>query len=190
MSEQEENNVSKDHYSKDNYFAIIYLKGGCSNGNTEINLEDRSAWMYYIEFPSSRKNIQVTDKSLEHYVLEATTMKSQHRMTLEVMKEAMKEAIKLGINKNKLLFVTDYNDLAKGINSWSKKWQINGFRNSKGKFIVDKDLWKNLIDTYDQNFPNSEVLFLDKGKKENCLQFISGMQIVTDFVNSRTGFNK
>ena len=61
-------------------------------------MEDRSAWMYYIEFPSSRKNIQVTDKSLEHYVLEATTMKSQHRMTLEVMKEAMKEAIKLGIN--------------------------------------------------------------------------------------------
>ena len=80
--------------------------------------------------------------------------------------------------------------MAKGINSWSKKWQINGFRNSKGKFIVDKDLWKSLIDTYDQNFPNSEVLFLDKGKKENCLQFISGMQIVTDFVNSRTGFNK
>ena len=146
--------------------------------------------MYYIEFTSSRKNIQVTDKSLEHYVLEATTMKSQHRMTLEVMKEAMKEAIKLGINKNKLLFVTDYNDLAKGINSWSKKWQINGFRNSKGKFIVDKDLWKNLIDTYDQNFPNSEVLFLDKGKKENWLQFTSGMQIVTDFVNSRTEFNK
>lgn len=190
MTEQEENKELKEKYSKDNYFAIIYLKGGCSNGNSKISSRDTSAWMYYIEFPSSRKNIQVNDKSHGNYVLEATTMKSQNRMTLEVMKEAMKEAINLGINKNKLLFVTDYNDLAKGINTWSKKWLINGFRNSKGNFIVDKDLWKNLIDTYDEKFPNSEVLFLDKGKKENWLQFISGMQIVTDFVNSRTGFNK
>ncbi|KJY65799.1 hypothetical protein JF73_03710 [Lactobacillus helsingborgensis] len=190
MSESEENKKLKEKYSKDNYFAIIYLKGGCSNGNTKISSRDTSAWMYYIEFPSSRKNIQVNDKSHANYVLEATTMKSQNRMTLEVMKEAMKEAINLGINKNKLLFVTDYNDLAKGINSWSKKWLINGFRNSKGNFIVDKDLWKNLIDTYDQNFPNSEVLFLVKGKNTDLPQFKSGMQIVTDFVNSRTEFNK
>lgn len=35
MSEQEENNELKDEYSKDNYFAIIYLKGGCSSGNTK-----------------------------------------------------------------------------------------------------------------------------------------------------------
>lgn len=195
MTESKENKElkeknSKDKYSKDKYFAIIYLKGGCSNGNTEINLEDRSAWMYYIEFISTKKNIQVTDRSLEHYVLEATTMKSQNRMTLEVMKEAMKEAINSKINKNKLLFVTDYRNLAKGINCWKRNWKINNYKTSDNKFIVDKELWKKIIKTYEKHFPQSKVLLITKKNKKYFPQFIDGMQKVTEYVNGKTKFNK
>lgn len=141
MTESKENKELKEKYSKDKYFAVVYLKGDCSNGNIEINLEDRSAWMYYIEFIFTKKTIQVTDRSLEHYVLEATTMKSQNRMTLEVMKEAINSKI----NKNKLLFVTDYRNLAKGINCWKRNWKINNYKNSHNKSISEDQSFFNFL---------------------------------------------
>ena len=174
MSEQEENNVLKDEFSKDNYFAIIYLKGGCSNGNTKVNASDTSAWMYYIEFPSSGKSIFGND-------VIPGKLKSQDTMSVEAFKNALKEICKREENEKHLLFITDYTALYLGI----------------AKSIVnpspydDETFWVNQVKKeYSSHFPNSEALLITKKNKDYYPQFTEGMRKVTEFVNGKTKFNK
>ena len=174
MSEQEENNVSKDHYSKDNYFAIIYLKGGCSNGNTKLNASDTSAWMYYIEFPSSGKSIFGND-------VIPGKLKSQDTMSVEAFKNALKEIHKKKKNEKHLLFITDYTALYLGI--------LGSIVNPSP--YDDKTFWVNQVKKeYSSLFPNSEVLLITKKEKNHYPQFKEGMKKVTEFVNGETKFNK
>ena len=97
MTESKENKELKEKYSKDKYFAVVYLKGGCSNGNTEIDLEDRSAWMYYIEFTSSGESIFGNNVELakSKYVVN-----SQDTMSVEAFTNALDRIIKMKKMKN------------------------------------------------------------------------------------------
>ena len=178
MTESKENKELKEKYSKDKYFAVVYLKGGCSNGNTEIDLEDRSAWMYYIEFTSSGESIFGNNVELakSKYVVN-----SQDTMSVEAFTNALDRIIKMEKNEKHLLIITDYTALYLGIT----------------KSIVDpssyddETFWVNQVKKdYSSLFPHSEVLLITKKEKNDYPQFIEGMQKVTEFVNGETKFKK
>lgn len=166
-----------DRFGSENedFAAIIYVKGGCSNGNSEAKSDDKSAWMYYIKTP---------DKEYEDHSNTELKGFSQNRMTLEAIIQAMTGLINLQIDRHKLLFVTDYNDLFGGITEWGKSWQENRWTRSKNKKIIDLDEWLIIFHAVEDYFSGSKVLFYSKSTPE----FSEGMNQVTEFVNSQTGY--
>lgn len=163
---------------KSDFSAVIYLKGGCSNGNEPAKIVSKSAWMYYIE---------TSDKQYEDYSESVLQGYTQNSMTLEAMIQAMTGAINLNINNKKLLFVTDYGALEGGITSWSEGWISNSWRKSKG-FVEDIPRWKKIIFGVDDYFPKSEILCITKNNHHKYLEYCEGLARVTDFVDSKTEF--
>lgn len=184
MTEQNKYDEAKEQYSKNDFFAVIYLKGGCSNGNEKISLTDSSAWMYYIEITAP--DSKTADKCYEDHFKYKESAYSQNSMTLEAMWQAMNKLCELGINDRQLLFITDYQVLAKGINNWSYNWTDNNFVRKDGSVIEDSGKWQDIIDNFFEKFRNSQIYYLSKKDLKEYPEFEEGMKKVTDFVNSET----
>lgn len=69
---------------------------------------------------------------------------TNNRMELTAVIKAL-EHIEIGVP---IMIHADSEYVIKGITQWSKGWQRNGWVNSMGKPVVNRDLWEHLIKLY------------------------------------------
>ena len=109
---------------------IIYCDGACSGNQFENN---KGGWGAILKFKNHKKEI---------FGGEVNT--SNQRMELKACIEALKNL------KNNHYPIAVYSDSAYLINcmqkKWYKKWQVNGWKNTKKNIVENKDLWEQLIE--------------------------------------------
>ncbi len=111
------------------YDIKIYTDGGCS-GNP-----GPGGWAFIIN--ACGKKIKNSGYSVN------TT---NNRMELTAVIEALKALMVIGeyCNVEGVEIFTDSQYVKNGITSWIKKWEENGWKNSKKESVKNIDLWKSL----------------------------------------------
>jgi len=108
---------------------VVYTDGGC-------NLKKGvGAWAYTIQEPG-KPIVEGAGPMLE------TT---NNRMEMLAVIKAL-EALEIGLP---ILIHCDSEYVIKGVTQWSTNWKRNGWVNSMGKPVVNRDLWEHLLDLYD-----------------------------------------
>jgi ribonuclease HI len=109
---------------------VIYCDGACSGNQYENNI---GGWGAVLIFKNKEKEIFGGEKNT-----------TNQRMELTACIRALEQL------KNKLYPVEIYSDSAYLVNcinqAWYKKWEQNGWKNSKKKLVENKDLWEILLE--------------------------------------------
>ncbi len=139
----------------------VYTDGGCS-GNP-----GPGAWAYIVNgcgkvFKNSGYSEMTTNNRMELLaVIEALK-------AVKIVKEYCNDRVKV---------FTDSEYVRKGITEWIKKWETNGWLNSKKKPVKNSDLWRELKDLSDNVKPLWEWVRGHSGNKlnEECDRLVGNM---------------
>lgn len=131
-------NVEKTSNSPSDYYATIYTDGGSRNTGASVKggkvaATDKAAWAYLIE----KDGQKIADGAGGR--LGATN----NEMEMTALIEVMKQLIKLGYNKEKLLFCLDSQYVIKGTTEWMEGWKKRGWKRSNGP-LLNKELWQEI----------------------------------------------
>ncbi|WEV70984.1 ribonuclease H family protein [Lactobacillus sp. ESL0785] len=123
-------------------FATIYTDGGTRNtGNYRgghVRPTDKAAWAYLIEWQEEGQ-LQST------YGTNGEFGATNNKMELTALIEALKKLLKLGFNKQKLLFVLDSQYVLKPITEgWLENWKKRGWHKSSKGEIANLAGWQEL----------------------------------------------
>jgi ribonuclease HI len=109
---------------------IIYCDGACSGNQFENNVE---GWGAILIFKNKKKEIFGGEKNT-----------TNQRMELTACIKALEQL------KSKHYSIEIYSDSAYLINcinhAWYKKWEKNGWKNSKKEPVENRDLWETLLE--------------------------------------------
>jgi ribonuclease HI len=119
---------------------IIYTDGACS-GNP-----GPGGWAAILGTPDG------TVRELG----DAAKRTTNNRMEISAALEALKKTLALGMQSHPVLVCTDSRYVINGITAWIFNWQRNGWLNSQGQPVENKDLWEELAHTV-QQFPRGQI---------------------------------
>jgi ribonuclease HI len=105
---------------------IIFTDGSCHN-NTHKN----GGWGAILRFDGDEKEIFGGCKGTTSNRMELTA-------PLEALKALKRHDLPITIH-------SDSQYLIKGMNEWSHNWQRNGWKNSNGELVINRDLWVELL---------------------------------------------
>lgn len=138
----------------------IYTDGACS-GNP-----GPGGWGAVI-FDERKKQNNISGK-----------VKNTTNNRMELMAPIM--ALKKIKSKSEVVVITDSIYVKKGITEWIKKWEINGWKNSKKKIVKNKDLWLKLNDLCQKNKVIWKWVKGHSGNKYNILADELATQAIHD----------
>ena len=104
---------------------ILYTDGACS-GNPGIG-----GWAFVLKYNKAEKQMAGGEESTTNNRMELTA----------VIKglEALKEKCNVKIYSDSAYVVNAF------VNDWLTPWQMNGWKNSQKKEVLNKDLWEKLL---------------------------------------------
>lgn len=109
----------------------IYTDGACS-GNP-----GPGGWAAILFYGEHRKELSGGEE-------ETTNQRMELKAAIEGL-QALKEPCKVKLYSDSAYLVNCFQQ------GWYKSWQKNGWKNSKGKPVENKDLWERLLDLNEQH---------------------------------------
>lgn len=106
----------------------LYCDGACRGNGQKENL---GGWGVYIKYKGKEKRVK-------GYALNTTNNIMELESCLQGLQLFKEKSIPI-------VLTTDSEYVCKGVNIWSLKWRVNGWRNSKRKPIENKELWMRLL---------------------------------------------
>lgn len=107
----------------------LFTDGSC------IGNPGPGAWGFIANYPDGST----------HQVAEAEDKTTSNRMELT----AVIRGISFIAPRALITIYTDSQYVQQGITHWIKRWQVNGWRSSKGRTVANVDLWKLLVEAED-----------------------------------------
>lgn len=108
---------------------IVYCDGACSGNQFAVNV---GGWGAVIQFPDGKAET----------ICGGTKNTTNNIMELSACIKAL-EAIRSTSIPVEIYVDSQY--VCSGMNEWHKNWERNGWRNSKGKPVENRDLWVRLL---------------------------------------------
>ena len=104
---------------------ILYTDGACS-GNPGVG-----GWAFVLKYKNAEKQVSGGEEQTTNNRMELTA----------VIKglEALKEKCSVKIYSDSAYVVNAF------VNDWLTPWQLNGWKNSQKKEVLNKDLWEKLL---------------------------------------------
>lgn len=111
----------------------IFADGGCRGNQEKENLGGYGVALKYnggsVEFYGAEENTTNNKMELTAAVVGLTKVKNKTKPTVLIMDSAY---------------------VINGINTWSKKWKVNGFKDSKGDQIKNIEYWRWILDVIEE----------------------------------------
>lgn len=108
---------------------VLYTDGACS-GNPGVG-----GWAFVLEYKGNRKQVAGAESDTTNNRMELTAV-------IEGLK-ALKEPCKVQLFSDSAYVINAFK------NDWISSWQLNNWKNSQKKDVLNKDLWEILISLSD-----------------------------------------
>lgn len=135
----EQDQQNQQDYTNSNMY--IFTDGGCSN-----NGKDNSKGAYSALFSTDKKSEFYKFNTSKIIKTEPTNNKAE-LSAIHYVLETISDNINIFKNVNKnIIICTDSMYSINCIEKWSKNWIKNGWKNSKGEQVKNKDIIKSILD--------------------------------------------
>lgn len=136
---------------------ILYTDGACS-GNPGVG-----GWAFVLKYKNAEKQVSGGEENTTNNRMELTAV-------IKGLK-ALKEKCNVKIYSDSAYVVNAF------VNDWLTPWQMNGWKNSQKKEVLNKDLWEKLLSL--TNFHKVEFIKV-KGHADNELNNLCDKMAVAE----------